>query len=108
VKINRLRRGIFYENYKDSVFPVFGISRIGWFYVYAADQSICHSGANVEFYKDGSLKACRLKKDYDMNSIQCKADWRIVLIWEKAPVFSTKPDRWKNNLLEVTATERVQ
>jgi antitoxin component YwqK of YwqJK toxin-antitoxin module len=44
------------------------------FNVYAADQSICHSGANVELYNDGSLKACRLKKDYDVNSIQCKND----------------------------------
>jgi hypothetical protein len=42
--------------------------------VYAADQSICHSGTSVELYNDGSLKACRLKKDYDANNIQCKND----------------------------------
>ena len=44
------------------------------FNVYAADLSICHSGSNVELYNDGSLRACRLKKDYDANSIQCKKE----------------------------------
>jgi hypothetical protein len=40
--------------------------------VYAADQSICQSGANVLLYDSGSLKACQLKDNYDTNSIQCK------------------------------------
>ncbi|NTW44010.1 MAG: hypothetical protein A4E69_01135 [Syntrophus sp. PtaB.Bin138] len=48
------------------------------FNVYAVDQSICHSGANVSLYSDGSLKACQLKSDYavsyDANSIRCKKD----------------------------------
>jgi antitoxin component YwqK of YwqJK toxin-antitoxin module len=42
--------------------------------VYAADQSICHSGANVLLYDNGSLKACLLEKDYDANGIQCKSN----------------------------------
>ena len=46
------------------------------FNVYAADQSICHSGANV-LHNDGSLQACQLKDDYDVNSIQLK---RMVLL----------------------------
>jgi hypothetical protein len=44
------------------------------FNVYAADQSICHSGANVLLYDNGSLKACQLEKDYDVNGIQCKSN----------------------------------
>ena len=44
------------------------------FNVYAADQSICHSGTNVALHNDGSLKACRLKNDFDANSIRCKND----------------------------------
>jgi hypothetical protein len=44
------------------------------FNVYAADQSICHSGANVVLHNDGSIQACQLKDDYDVNSIQCKKD----------------------------------
>jgi hypothetical protein len=35
------------------------------FNVYAADQSICNSGANVVLHNNGSLKACQLKNDYD-------------------------------------------
>lgn len=42
--------------------------------VYAADQSICHSGSTVTLYDNGSLKACLLEKDYDANSIQCKSN----------------------------------
>ena len=44
------------------------------FNVYAVDQSICHSGANVSFYNNGSLKACQLGKDYNANGIQCKSN----------------------------------
>ncbi len=42
------------------------------FNVYAADQSICNPGANVELHNNGSLKACQLKDDYDANDIRCK------------------------------------
>jgi hypothetical protein len=42
------------------------------FNVYAADQSICHSGAKISLYDNGSLQACLLKNDYDINGIQCK------------------------------------
>jgi hypothetical protein len=42
------------------------------FNVYAADQSICHSGANVALHNNGSLRACQLKKDFDANNIRCK------------------------------------
>lgn len=42
------------------------------FNVFAADQSICHSGAKVLLHNNGSLQACQLKSDYDVNSIQCK------------------------------------
>lgn len=42
------------------------------FNVYAADQSICNSGANVILHNNGSLKACQLKDDYDANNIRCK------------------------------------
>jgi hypothetical protein len=45
--------------------------------VYAADQSICHSGTKVSLHNDGSLQACQLNKDYDINSIQCKANGPI-------------------------------
>ena len=47
------------------------------FTVYAADQSICHSGANVIFYENGSLKACQVEKDYDANGIQCKSNGSV-------------------------------
>jgi hypothetical protein len=49
-------------------------SVLAGFNVYAADQSICHSGANVLLYDNGSLKACQLEKDYDANGIQCKSN----------------------------------
>lgn len=42
------------------------------FNVYAADQSICQSGANVILHDNGSLKACQLKSDYEANKIRCK------------------------------------
>ena len=42
------------------------------FTVYAADQSICHSGATVLLYDNGSLKSCQLEQDYEANGIQCK------------------------------------
>jgi len=42
------------------------------FNVYAADKSICNSGADVVLYHDGSLKSCQLKDDYDVNNIACK------------------------------------
>jgi hypothetical protein len=42
--------------------------------VYAADQSICHSGANVLLYDNGSLKSCQLEHDYDANGVQCKSN----------------------------------
>jgi len=44
------------------------------FNVYAVDQSICHSGANVLLHNNGSLKACQLKDDYLANDIRCKID----------------------------------
>jgi hypothetical protein len=44
------------------------------FNVYAVDQSICQSGANVVLYSNGSLKACQLKDDYVANDIRCKSD----------------------------------
>ena len=44
------------------------------FNVYAVDQSICHSGANVVLYNKGSLKSCQLKDDYVANNIRCKND----------------------------------
>ena len=40
--------------------------------VYAADKSICHSGAAVVLHHNGSLKSCQLKDDYDANNIRCK------------------------------------
>jgi len=42
--------------------------------VYAVDQSICQSGANVLLYNEGSLKSCQLKNDYVANNIRCKSD----------------------------------
>lgn len=44
------------------------------FTVYAADQSICHTGTNVLLYDDGSLKGCPLKNDYEANNIKCKSN----------------------------------
>ena len=44
------------------------------FNVYAFDQSICHSGANVVLHNNGSLKSCQLKDDYVANNIRCKKD----------------------------------
>ena len=41
--------------------------------VYAADQSICNSGANVVLHDNGLLKSCQLKDDYDANNIRCKS-----------------------------------
>jgi hypothetical protein len=46
--------------------------------VSAADQSICNPGTNVLLNDDGSLRACQLKDDYDVNNIQCKNDGQIV------------------------------
>ena len=40
--------------------------------IYAADQSICNSGANVVLHDNGLLKSCQLKDDYDANNIRCK------------------------------------
>jgi len=42
------------------------------FNVYAADQSICNSGANIVLHDNGLLKSCQLKDDYDANNIRCK------------------------------------
>jgi hypothetical protein len=42
------------------------------FNVYAADQSICNSGADVVLYNNGSVKSCQLKDNYDANKITCK------------------------------------
>jgi len=42
------------------------------FNVFAADQSICNTGANVVLHNNGSLKACPLKDNYDVNNITCK------------------------------------
>ena len=49
-------------------------SALASFTVYAADQSICHPGANILLYDDGSLKACQLKNDYEANGIKCKSN----------------------------------
>lgn len=49
-------------------------SVVAGFSVYAADQTICHPGANVLLYDDGSLKGCQLNNDYDANSIKCKSN----------------------------------
>jgi antitoxin component YwqK of YwqJK toxin-antitoxin module len=50
------------------------VSVLAGFNAYAADQSICHAGANVLLYDNGSLKACQLEKNYDTNNIQCKSN----------------------------------
>jgi hypothetical protein len=42
--------------------------------VYAANSSLCHSGANILLHNDGSLKACQLKDDYVANDVRCKID----------------------------------
>jgi antitoxin component YwqK of YwqJK toxin-antitoxin module len=42
------------------------------FNVFAADQSICNTGANVVLHNNGSLKSCQLKDNYDVNNITCK------------------------------------
>jgi len=47
------------------------------FNVFAADQSICHPGAKISLHNNGSLQACQLKNDYDVNSIQCKNNYLI-------------------------------
>jgi len=47
------------------------------FNVFAADESICHSGAKILLYNNGSLQTCQLKDDYDTNSIQCKGNAQI-------------------------------
>jgi len=47
------------------------------FNVYAVDQSICNPGSNVVLHNNGSLKACRLKNDYDANNIRCKRDYPV-------------------------------
>jgi len=47
------------------------------FNVYAADQSICNPDANITFHKDGTLRSCQLKDDYDVNNIQCKGDYYV-------------------------------
>lgn len=44
------------------------------FNVFAANQSICHPGAKILLYNNGSLQSCQLKDDYDVNSIQCKSN----------------------------------
>jgi hypothetical protein len=44
------------------------------FNVYAVDQSICNPGSNIALHNNGSLKACKLKNDYDANNIRCKND----------------------------------
>lgn len=45
--------------------------------VFAADQSICHSGQKILLHSNGSLQACQLKSDYELNSIQCKSSAAI-------------------------------
>lgn len=47
------------------------------FNVFAADQSICHPGAKISLYNNGSLQTCQLKSDYDVNGIQCKSNAAI-------------------------------
>ena len=51
------------------------ISVLASYNVYAVDQSICDPGSNVVLHKNGSLKSCRLKNDYDANNIRCKIDF---------------------------------
>ncbi len=48
------------------------ISILSAFNVYAADQSICHAGANVSLYDNGVLKSCQLENDYNTYDITCK------------------------------------
>jgi len=38
---------------------------------YAADQSICSPGSQVEVYPNGLLKSCILKDYYNSNNIKC-------------------------------------
>ena len=42
------------------------------FNVNAADKSICNPSADVVLYRNGSIKSCQLKDDYDVNNITCK------------------------------------
>jgi antitoxin component YwqK of YwqJK toxin-antitoxin module len=65
------------KNIKTLVFRSIALTAVlvlASFNVYAIDQSICHSGANVILHNNGSLKACQLKNNYDANNIQCKND----------------------------------
>lgn len=44
------------------------------FNAFAADLSICDSGAKIILYADGSLQNCLLKNDFEVNRIKCKSD----------------------------------
>jgi hypothetical protein len=71
----QLKETIFCENYKDFVLPGLALTLVlASFNVYAVDQSICHSGANVVLHNNGLLKSCQFKNDYDANNIRCKSD----------------------------------
>jgi hypothetical protein len=76
--LKKLKETIFMKNIKTLFFHFLTLTAVlVSFNVYAADQSICHSGAKVELNDDGSVKACRLKNDYDVNGIRCKNDGLI-------------------------------
>lgn len=45
--------------------------------VYAADQTICNFEATVVFHKNGSVKACQLKEDFNENGVRCKNEGTI-------------------------------
>lgn len=47
------------------------------FNAFAADQSICHPGARILLYNNGSLQTCQLQSEYDVNGIQCKSNAAI-------------------------------
>lgn len=43
----------------------------------AIDQSICHAGANVVLYPNGSLKSCVLKDSFRSNEIKCNGQSQV-------------------------------
>ncbi len=55
------------------VFGVLILIMFGVIEANAIDQSICHSGANVVLYPNGSLKSCVLKDSFRVNEIKCNS-----------------------------------
>jgi hypothetical protein len=67
-----------YKIIKASFFQSLAIAALlAGFPVYAADQAVCNSDAIVVFHKNGSVKACQLKEDYNTNDIRCKNETTI-------------------------------